>query len=44
MDILLESDIRYDDDEQSNKNLLESEEDISEEEGELELKRSQQAV
>jgi hypothetical protein len=41
MDMLLESDIRYDDDEQSNKNLLESEEDVSEEEGELELKRSQ---
>jgi hypothetical protein len=44
MDILLSSDVRYDDEEQGNKNLLESEEDVSEEEGELELKRSQQAV
>jgi len=41
MDIMLSSDIKYDEDEQQNKNLLESEEDISEEEGELELKRSQ---
>jgi hypothetical protein len=41
MDIMLSSDIRYDEDEQSSKNLLESEEDVSEEEGELELKRSQ---
>lgn len=44
MDIMLSSDLRYDDEDQVNKNLLESEEDISEEEGEIELKRSQQAV
>jgi hypothetical protein len=40
MDIMLGSDLRYEEDEQSSKNLLESEEDVTEEEGEQQLKQS----
>jgi len=46
MDIMLSSDLRMDDEdiEEQHKNLLESDEDLSDEEREEELKRQQTAV
>lgn len=46
MDIMLESDLRMDivDEDDEHKNLLESDEDISDEEREFELKKQQSAV
>jgi hypothetical protein len=40
MNVMLSNKLRYEEDEQSSKNLLESEEDVTEEEGEMELKKS----
>lgn len=44
MNIMLSSDLKMDDDEGQNKNLLESEEDASDEERDFEMKKQQTAL